>query len=136
MCWGLDIGDGWYDLIDKLCQKLTLIKKTTGIQVKATQVKEKFGTLRFYYSYNTENIKKSKKINTILDKDNPFNEKEIELWGDMISQMVSSAENISANTCEVTGDYGVLHSNGTWVKTISRKLAETEEYQDFKETKL
>ena len=78
MCWGLEVGDGWYDLIDVLCEALTYTYSTSvkvdeedgkrlGIepyefkakdnyyfqvkppQVVAEQVKEKFGTLRFYY---------------------------------------------------------------------------------------
>lgn len=72
MCWGFDIGDGWYPLIDMLCAKLMypvrdleykcaewykgeqlekakqdLEKAKKAIPV-ACQVKEKFGGLRFY----------------------------------------------------------------------------------------
>ena len=47
MCWGIDCDDGWYNLIDDLCEQLTLIKKLTGVQIIATQVKEKYASLRF-----------------------------------------------------------------------------------------
>lgn len=51
MCWGFSCGDGWYLLIDKLCSSLQWdTDKNRYPQVVATQVKEKFGTLRFYYS--------------------------------------------------------------------------------------
>ena len=48
MCWGIDCGDGWYELLDALCSELTNLHHNTGLIVKACQVKEKFGTLRFY----------------------------------------------------------------------------------------
>ena len=49
MCWGIECPDSWYDLIDKLCHTLqynTDVNKYP--QVIAEQVKEKYGTLRFY----------------------------------------------------------------------------------------
>ena len=49
MCWGIECGDGWYDILDRLCQRIQdYVDKTGCPQVEATQVKEKFGTLRFY----------------------------------------------------------------------------------------
>ena len=48
MCWGLSCGYGWEKLIDSLCSQLTLIRKASGIKMVASQVKEKYGTLRFY----------------------------------------------------------------------------------------
>jgi hypothetical protein len=60
MFWGFECGDGWYNLIDGLCiniQSYIDNKKRQGIdvpQVLAEQVKEKFGTLRFYVSGGDE----------------------------------------------------------------------------------
>jgi hypothetical protein len=49
MCWGITIGNGWYQLIDGLCAQLQRETDRDGAaQVVAAQVKEKFGTLRFY----------------------------------------------------------------------------------------
>jgi hypothetical protein len=69
MCWGICCGDGWYDLIDELCGEIqnrvdnvnrqiqhkienapnTLVPtKTETFICEATQIKEKFGGLRFY----------------------------------------------------------------------------------------
>ncbi len=45
MAFGLECGDGWYDLIDKLCSDLMASKNENVI---ATQVKEKYGRLCFY----------------------------------------------------------------------------------------
>jgi hypothetical protein len=41
---GIECGDGWFDLINDLCKKIVEIDPN----VKATQVKEKFAGLRFY----------------------------------------------------------------------------------------
>lgn len=49
MCRGIEVGDGWFDLIDALCARLQWATDHDGApQVVATQVKEKFGRLRFY----------------------------------------------------------------------------------------
>ncbi|MBN8744529.1 MAG: hypothetical protein J0I24_09500 [Thiomonas arsenitoxydans] len=49
MCWGIACGDGWFDLIDALCERLQFwTDHNNAPQVVARQVKEKFGTLRFY----------------------------------------------------------------------------------------
>lgn len=46
---GFTCGDGWYGLIDQLCGNLQWNTDHNGQpQVVAEQVKEKFGTLRFY----------------------------------------------------------------------------------------
>jgi hypothetical protein len=48
-------GDGWFDLIDTLCEQLQLSTAEQGMpQVIAAQVKEKFGGLRFYTHAHSE----------------------------------------------------------------------------------
>lgn len=46
MCWGFECGDGWYELIDVISGLLT----AHNLDISAVQVKEKFGTLRFYHA--------------------------------------------------------------------------------------
>jgi len=61
MCWGIDCGDGWYWLIDRLCAAIQGYvdgKNGEVAQVEAAQVKEKFGTLRFYVDGADENIRR------------------------------------------------------------------------------
>ena len=48
MGWGLACGKGWFLLLDKLCNKIK------DMNVVARQVKEKFGTLRFYIDGDEE----------------------------------------------------------------------------------
>ena len=59
MCWGIACGDGWYDLIDRLCGDIVLYCKENDLkQPKAVQVKEKFGGLRFYIHGGDDEILK------------------------------------------------------------------------------
>jgi hypothetical protein len=55
MAWGICTGDGWYWLLDNLCREL---QHNTDVneqpQVVAAQVKEKFGSLRFYVNSATD----------------------------------------------------------------------------------
>lgn len=67
-------------------------------EVKISQIKEKFGTLRFYY-YGGD---------------------------DVIQGMVSFAEALSKNICEMTGEPGSLCKKGkgmSWYKTLSERKA-------------
>lgn len=57
MCWGISCGDGWYNLIDTLCENIqnrinniNRLKKEDEEKLicEAVQVKEKFGGLCFY----------------------------------------------------------------------------------------
>lgn len=102
MCWGFECGDGWYNIIDQLCANIQhytdwnnenrakgfkQYKEVT--QVIAVQVKEKFGTLRFYYDGGD----------------------------DKIDGMVRMAEAMSAVMCEECGAPGYQRSGG-WIRTL------------------
>lgn len=52
MCWRMECGDGWFNLLDKLFKKIV----ATGFDVTLAQVKEKFGTLRVYLNSFPEGI--------------------------------------------------------------------------------
>jgi len=49
---GIDVGDGWYDIIDTLCEEITRHSQSC----QAQQIKEKFGGLRFYIDSGDEQI--------------------------------------------------------------------------------
>ena len=92
MCWGFECGDGWYNIIDALCSSMQHYYDNNGTglhQPVASQVKEKYGTLRFYYDGG----------------------------GDYTEGMVWLAETLSAQTCESCGQPGVLRKGG-WLKTL------------------
>lgn len=85
MCF--DCGDGWFQLIWNLCEGL---EKVVDDTFKVDQVKEKFGTLRFYVSY----------VN------------------DEISSLIHNAEELSSKTCEICGKPGHLKVKGGWYRTV------------------
>jgi hypothetical protein len=109
MYWGFSCSDGWYNIIDMLCsniqghinhvnkRRIQLLENNPHNleipkeipQVVAQQVKEKFGTLNFYYQGGD----------------------------DTISGMVRMAESISAVTCEQCGAPGDTRGPG-WIKTL------------------
>jgi hypothetical protein len=118
MCWGFEHGDGWFNIIDQLCGNIqhhidwteqcrerevkrgqegeSGMPRTPYVpQVVASQVKEKFGTLRFYYSGGDDHI----------------------------DGLVSMAESMSGVTCEVCGSPGVARGGG-WIRTLCDLHAE------------
>jgi hypothetical protein len=104
MCDGFCCGDGWYDIIYKLSQELDMLFNVrmlddpTFVYPSAFQVKEKFGTLRFYVDGKVpKNV--CNNINAIIQK----------------------YEGLSAVTCEACGstvDVEERRSKGGWVSTL------------------
>ena len=154
MCWGIETGCGWYNLIDTLCEALTYTYTTSievdeedgkrlGIkpyksevgnsyyftveppQVIATQVKEKYGTLRFYYRFHLD----EKIISLLETKKYPDLEKANDRFYNFIDGVVHFAEIASGRTCEATGQSGELHASGGtrggWLKTLNKEFAKT-----------
>jgi hypothetical protein len=148
MCWGMEVGDGWYHLLDVLCTALTYSYTTSkdldadgrirpeGMkyddpewdsyqwkhsgcgQVIADQVKEKFGTLRFYYhsEWSPEDQlmaeKYPKTARIIADEQSRY-----------MDGIIHMAETMSGMTCEVSGMPGEMHVTGGWYCTLSRGKA-------------
>lgn len=101
-CFDFSIDDGWYDLVDTLCNYISLLIETTKENCTCVvhQVKEKLGGLRFYCYVETEDTELEAKINGLI--------------------MVM--EGYSYRVCEVCGDKGMLCApNGFWKKTRCNK---------------
>jgi hypothetical protein len=101
MCWGFDCGDGWFEILNQLMGNIQHHidwrnkKEEVVTQVTLDQVKEKFGTLRFYYTGGD----------------------------DIIDGMVRMAESMSGVTCETCGSPGQRRGGG-WVTTLCKEHAE------------
>ncbi len=54
MCWGIETDDGWYHLLNSMCQQLLVLQEKYRIKVIFDQVKEKLGTLRVYWHLEYE----------------------------------------------------------------------------------
>lgn len=139
MCWGIEVGNGWYNILDALCanimghamnqrkdiemyrrfrdgKELQMIfgirAKAQGIAsarawfksflpylkdqrtpqeivpcIQAVQVKEKFGSLRFYTDTSD----------------------------DYVEGLISMADSMSARTCEICGKPGHVLNHGGWL---------------------
>ena len=90
-------GEGWDKIIFNLCDKLN---KYFPKRVVISQIKEKFGAMRFYIDYIDEKL----------------TEKEIK----RINQYITKAENKSAITCELCGKPGKMNCDG-WIKCLCPK---------------
>ena len=110
MCWGLECGEGWRDLIDNLCSRLQFdTDRNDYPQVEATQVKEKFGGLRFYYT--SIPTKKS------LEKEKKWSGSQERAFG-VQEGVISVFEQLSEQTCEKCGKMdGVTQTSG-WIVTL------------------
>lgn len=93
MAWGIDCGPGWYGLIDEMCDRFDKLRELTGVGVVADQVKEKFGTLRFYY-------------HTECDSEaDPF-------WDTVVMDIVDLYDIKSSCRCESCGKRGEMRGGG------------------------
>jgi hypothetical protein len=96
-CCGIECSTGWENLVLNLCgaivsyQKSCRYVKTHPPTVCINQIKEKFGSLRFYISGGDRHIR----------------------------GMIDFAEFLSLRTCQITGKSGVLCRKGSWYQTLS-----------------
>lgn len=86
---------GWNNLIEELLRKIeTHLKDNPDLAFQIDQIKQKYGTLRFYISGGD----------------------------DKIYDLVTEAEDKSCETCELCGQAAILHKAGNrWVQTLCRE---------------
>lgn len=104
---GCECDNGWFDLIYSLCTEITGVYKKHGIPIDITveQVKEKYGSLRFYYSVQKPN------------HETVFSDKEKEAHND-VRKLVNQWEKKSETVCEKCGNQGILRSDLSWIQTL------------------
>lgn len=116
MYWGFECGDGWYELLYKLSVDIEQAARDAGLDPvsdgwpMARQVKEKFGTLRYYIAVGTPD-----ELN-LGDAPAPAGVIEIRSFAgiDSIRNLISEAEARSAAICYDCGLPGSLKSDGWW----------------------
>lgn len=105
MCWGISCGDGWYDLIDTLCENIQnrIVNfnrnrpEEEHLVCEAVQVKEKFGGLCFY-TYGGD---------------------------DYIDGLISMAESMSYHICtECSKPSAKQDNNRGWIYTLCESCKE------------
>ena len=91
---GFTHGDGWFDILWRLCEDLEPLvaefERTSGLKFEVLQVKEKFGGLRFYVNCRRN---------------------------EAIGERIGAAMQESFRTCEVCGQPGRLWE-GRWIRTL------------------
>jgi hypothetical protein len=80
---GFELGDGWFDILWRLCEDLEPL--VAGHEFEVLQVKEKFGGLRFYVRFDGLRLSHA---------------------DDAISRRIGAAMQESFHTCEVCGQPG------------------------------
>jgi len=91
---------GWFELISDLSMKLEVICEQAHMQgtpinklPKASQVKEKFGSLRFYMTHGLEGM----------------------------HELIEKAEDVSDGICDKCGSPGEIRSDGGWHRARCKK---------------
>ena len=95
-----EIPEGWIDLVDNLCADLNNLMEEMDPEnitnLVVLQVKEKFGSLRFYYHIDTEN-------NSLYQR---------------LKEAIHKAEVTSQTVCQFTGQHGELCMHNRWLMVL------------------
>lgn len=99
----LEIEEGWHQLVQPLFDYIEKYnhEKEDSEKIRVKQCKEKFGTLRFYTTNDTEEL----------------------------DNLIKEAEQKSAVTCECCGKPGKLRSRNYWLKTLCDNCAKELGYE-------
>jgi triacylglycerol esterase/lipase EstA (alpha/beta hydrolase family) len=142
MAWGCEHDDGWYDLIDNLCEYITSVcrgdmvvkyredyvktdeekkfEQESGLknahipvpQPRFLQVKEKFAGLRIYFDMYDDTP-----IEQLEKYDNEDYCNQRDRYWNYVDNAIQFTEYLSHKTCEVCGKRGKVYRNGWW-KTL------------------
>ena len=94
-------GEGWRDLLERACVRIRAVVRATGGTFRFTQIKEKYATIRIYWSGK-------------LSRD----------AAGQVEEAIELAEARSACTCEVCGAPGRLNDRGGWLATACLEHAQ------------
>jgi hypothetical protein len=95
--WGFEYGDGWTELIEALCARISkILEREPATSMQVVQVKEKFGTLRFYYRLYCASDEMAELIRAAVDR----------------------AGEASGQICERCGRTAKLSTNEGWWSTL------------------
>jgi hypothetical protein len=92
------VGDGWRDLVERAVARIAAAAGASASTIKISQIKEKFGTLRLYWSGEVPDAVR-----------------------DAIGEAIDLAEARSAVTCEACGAPGVPWVGDGWHHTACER---------------
>lgn len=100
--YGFECGDGWFNLIHDLCEKIHHLSIIHDVHPYVRQVKEKFGTLSFYYGL--EGMEYGIDVDPLIEAGNAA-----------IFEAVQEASELSATTCEDCGKPAEMRKDN-WIR--------------------
>lgn len=132
--YGFECGSGWSGLLKDLCEAIVARYAEDGIEKEdidfvPAQIKEKFGTLRFYYGYKDapcgiaafDNLATGQSIRFEPRSNVDIDDTKAKLRQD-IRAIVRRVEEKSSHTCEMCGAEGKLRNDSDigihWVRTL------------------
>lgn len=130
--WGCECSGGWYQLLHDLCQEITdrYAQENMPIDIVIDQVKEKFGTLRFYYSFEDtpcaihafDFLGDGSSIR--FQPGNKDDDEPRKSFRRDLAQIVRRYEKKSGTVCEVCGKAGALRTDMPWIRTLCDECQE------------
>ena len=121
-CFGWECGSGWFNVLREASCRLEALNliyyPKYKVKIQAEQVKEKFGTLRFYFSVICEDTERTKEQEVIMTA--------MESWAD---EIVDWAEKKCYNVCEECGhqigeDWSPRCETTGWITYLCDECAE------------
>ena len=104
MCWGFEIGCGWYPVLFELCERLEVLCTPYKLDLQFEQIKEKFGSGRFYYSLGMKNCTADDKTLSVVNE--------------TIRDLISEYENKCDQICALTGRHYRHKISTGWIHDI------------------
>lgn len=93
--YGIECGSGWHKLLEPVFEYIEQYNKEHEEKIEVLQVKEKFGGLRFYTNFHTEELRK----------------------------LIEEAEDKAYKTCELCGSTENTGRTGGWITTCCKECA-------------
>lgn len=108
---------GWYALVDQLCSDIETELGLLGCgQFEVRQVKEKFGTLSFYYRFQKHSdLHVDVASAAEVEQYAPHT---AVMGADRLRVLIDQVETVSGNTCQRCGVAGSLRNLGGWRVTL------------------
>lgn len=114
--YGIECDDGWEPLLRDLCGDVCAILDDASLTHQSfvvSQIKEKFGGLRFHYYLHIPEVTDGYKLD------------------DQIHEKIKEAEARSWKTCEVCGVPAILCTTGYWTKVLCPDHREGTKYEPY-----
>lgn len=141
MCFGCEFSDGWYKIFDELCEYITRLSEREDLlklnkeyhteenhgfihlkrpTISFTQVKEKFGMMRIYWTGN--GVDNWEEVCAKVNQDD--REKALNKYYDEVQNAIDYVEFLSSKVCEDCGEPGKLYTNGWYMTRCEKHIVE------------